>query len=247
MYYKKHCKKPTLEDQVLAIIPARGGSKRLPGKNMLELGGTPLIGHTIEAAKNSVCVTDIYVSTDCRIIQEYALSQQVRAPKLRPAELGGDDISSSEVLIELLSDFEMLPQTIIVLQPTSPLRSSEDIETAFSLYKSKKAKNVVSVCEVSHPIQWSGKIAGDLSLHGFLDKNAVTYRSQDLEKYFQLNGAIYIADTQGFLSNKQLFFNDESSFAYIMPKRRSVDIDDYIDFQFAKVLHENMGSNEQDN
>ena len=213
---------------------------------MLEFCGKPLIGHTIKAAKNSACITDIYVSTDCRIIQEYALSQEVQAPKLRPAELAGDDISTSEVVIALLSDFEVLPQTIMVLQPTSPLRSSEDIQNAFSLYKSKRAKNVVSVCEVSHPIQWSGKIGGNLSLNGFLDKNAITYRSQELKKYYQLNGAIYIANTKDFLSNKQLFFNDESSFAYIMSKRRSVDIDDQIDFQLAKVLYENTGKNGQD-
>ena len=232
-------------EKVLAVIPARSGSKRLPGKNMLEFYGTPLIGHTIDAAKNSACITDIYVSTDCPIIQEYALSKKVRAPKLRPAMLAGDSIATSEVLIELLSDFDSLPQTIILLQPTSPLRSNIDIEGAFSLYKSKKAKNVVSVCEVSHPIQWSGKIGNDLKLGGFLDKNFITCRSQDLEKYFQLNGAIYIVDTQEFLSNKRLFFNDNNSFAYIMPKSRSVDIDDHIDFELAKVLYENIASNDE--
>jgi len=229
-----------LDEQVLAIIPARGGSKRLPGKNMLELGGEPLIGHTIKAARSCTCVTDIYVSTDCPVIQEYALSQKVQAPKLRPNELAGDHISMSEVLIGLLSGFEILPETIVILQPTSPLRSSMDIDNAYSLYKGKRAKNVVSVSEVSHPIQWSGKIGSDLSMNAFLDINVANYRSQDLDKYFQLNGAIYIANTKEFLSHKQLLFNDESSFAYIMPKTRSVDIDDYIDFQLAKVLYENL-------
>ena len=217
--------------KVLAIIPARGGSKRLPRKNVLPLAGKPLIGWTIEAAHQSNYIDEILVSTDCKEIAESAELFGVTVAELRPPYLSTDEASTLSVLKYELSKTDA--EIVIVLQPTSPLRLAEDIDGALELYCENKARIVVSVCECEHPPMWSNTLPDNASLNGFI-KTSNLKRSQALPKHYRLNGAVYIYD-------KSVIMNDaigfcENSFAYIMNQNSSVDIDTELDFKFADYL-----------
>jgi CMP-N-acetylneuraminic acid synthetase len=222
--------------KVLAIIPARGGSKRLPKKNILPLAGKPLIGWTIEAALKCSFIDRVIVSTDCHDIGSISKSFGAEVPFYRPDDLSSDFSTSIDVVfhsIESLSCNGWLPEIIILLQPTSPLRSALHIENAFKLYKDKKASNIVSVCEMEHSPLWCNTLPSDLSLNNYLPKEIVNTRSQDIETYYRLNGAIYLADVASLTCNKS-FFPDKGSYAYIMPVNESIDIDVENDFRMAE-------------
>lgn len=126
----------------------------------------------------------------------------------------------------------------IVLQLISPLRIAKDIDNAIEFMFEKNGDAVVSVCELEHPIHWSGTLPKDKDMSKFLDNVAVQSRSQDLEKYYRLNGAIYICDVQKFLEEGCVFFK-ENIFAFEMAQEKSVDIDTKLDFKIAEVLMEN--------
>lgn len=219
--------------RVLAIIPARAGSKRVKNKNIRELGGKPLITWSIEAAKESKYIDHIYVSTDSEKIQEFASKNNVDSKPLRSVELASDTASSVDVVVEainLKSGYDL----IVLLQPTSPLRKANHIDEALELYCKKKANSVISVCESEAHPSWCAPIGENLSLEKLV-KNVQAKRSQDLEKTYRLNGAIYIKDIESFKSDRSLLAM-ENSFAYIMSKSSSVDIDTEEDFRLADIL-----------
>ena len=224
-------KKPSF----LAIVPARGGSKRLPGKNLADLGGKPLIAWSIEAALKSRYVTKIVVSTDDATIAHTAEQWGAEVPFLRPAELSA---GTTEVLRHTLGFYEKRGEIfdfLILLQPTSPLRTAEHIDEAIIELMQKKAAAVISVCEMEHSPLWSNTLPEDLSLEHFIKEELKRVRSQDLPTYYRINGAIYICRTDEFLEQNTLFLN-EKIYAYIMPKEASVDIDERLDLIVANAI-----------
>lgn len=222
---------------MLVIIPARGGSKGLPGKNIKPLNGKPLIAYTIEAALASVYVTDVLVSTDSLEIAEIAKKHGAWVPELRPAELSGDTAKSIDVIIYTLNllreKFNKNFEEVIVLQPTSPLRRVEHLDESVALYRDKNAESVISYTETDHPIFWCKYIDEDLKfLDVFSDIDLVN--RQEYKKTYTPNGAIYIVKTS-LLKEKRLFYS-EKSYAYVMEKKSSIDIDSEIDFKLAELL-----------
>ena len=224
----------------LAIIPARSGSKGLKNKNIKPLNNKPLIAYSIEAAKNSNLFDEIVVSTDSHeyacIAREYGAS----VPFLRNSELSADSSSSWNVVKDIILKYEDLGEefdTVTLLQPTSPLRRSIDIENGFEIFKNKKALSVVAVCEVDHSPLWCNVLPSDGSLENFLDNELVNLPRQKLPSYYRINGALYIVDKNYLMSSGNIYNN--KSYSVIMPKKNSIDIDDLIDFQVAEVMIKN--------
>ncbi|WP_227394279.1 acylneuraminate cytidylyltransferase family protein [Jeotgalibacillus aurantiacus] len=221
----------------LAIIPARSGSKGLKDKNVKPLNRKPMMAYTIEAALNSGCFGHVIVSTDsleyARIAEQYG----AQVPYLRDASLSSDQASSWDVVEDVLGYYEQRGktfETVCLLQPTSPLRTREDIVGAYNLMKEKEADSVVSVCETDHSPLWSNTLPLDLSLSGFISDDILSTPRQQLPVYYRLNGAIYLVKTS-HLSDRVDLYHDRS-YAYVMDKRHSIDIDDEMDFKIAEML-----------
>lgn len=223
---------------VLGLIPARGGSKGLPRKNILSVGGSPLISWTINAAKNSKVIDSVVLSSEDDEIIEVAKTLGCEVPFTRPHELAGDEAKSIDVVLHALQE---LPgyEYLILLQPTSPLRSSFDIDMAFSLMKEQDATSCVSVCLASQSPYWMYSIQEGSRLTPMLPSKNVITRRQDLPPAYTLNGAIYIAKIDRFLQTKS--FLQEDTVAYEMPISRSLDIDDVQDFdQFVNQIKSHL-------
>ncbi|MGE6167756.1 cytidylyltransferase domain-containing protein [Aeromonas media] len=220
----------------IAIIPARGGSKRLPNKNILPLNGKPLIVWTIEAALDSQLFDMVLVSTDSQDIADVSMSAGATMPFLRPAELASDTATTNDVISHMVGWVEKEYDDVVrvtLLQPTSPLRDADNIREAMRLYDEKQASSVISVCELEHPIQYCNRLPSDLSMAGFIPARA-NQRTQELEIYYRLNGAIYIFERRFVGSLSDIY--SAGSFAYLMDKKKSVDIDDAYDFALANFL-----------
>ncbi|MBV7413744.1 cytidylyltransferase domain-containing protein [Aeromonas sp. sif2433] len=220
----------------IAIIPARGGSKRLPNKNVLPLAGKPLIVWTIEAALDSQLFDMVLVSTDSQAIADVSMSAGATVPFLRPAELASDTATTNDVISHMVEWVEVqhgLVDNVALLQPTSPLRDADNLKEAMALYDEKEASAVISVCELDHPIQYCNRLPSDLSMKGFIPVTE-NKRSQDLEPYYRLNGAIYIFE-RSFVGALSDIYSD-GAFAYVMDKNSSVDIDDEFDFKMAEFI-----------
>jgi N-acylneuraminate cytidylyltransferase/CMP-N,N'-diacetyllegionaminic acid synthase len=222
---------------IMALIPARGGSKGLPRKNILPLAGKPLIAWTIEAALQSNLCDKVIVSTDDEEIAAVARQYGAEVPFLRPPELATDNAKTIDVILHAIN--HQLSQNrsfdfLLLLQPTSPLRNAGDIRSAAELLFQKKTAAVVSICESEHPPLWMNTIGPDLCLKDFLKPELQNQNRQQLAKFYRLNGAIYLAK-QDFLVRERSFFG-ENTYAYIMEPERSVDIDRELDFKFAEFL-----------
>lgn len=224
------------DKKIVAIIPARSGSKGLKDKNIKLLNGKPLIAYTIEAAQRAQLFDDIIVSTDSKKYAEIAIQYGASVPFLRPEQLAADESSSNDVILYTLNELEKNDQTFdyfMLLQPTSPFRSEIDIMNAIKLLWDKKGHSVVSVCEAETSPLLMNTIDSSLSMENFLDRQN-NKRRQDLTSFYRLNGAIYLSNTEIYKRNRS--FYEENSFAYIMDKKSSVDIDDMFDFIVAKAL-----------
>ena len=187
----------------LAIIPARGGSKRLPRKNVLDLNGKPLIAYSIEAGLNSRYVDKVIVTSDDEEI--LTVSKKYDADTIqRPDELANDTATTFDAIKHAIDNSEKYDY-IVLLQATSPLRNEKHIDEAIELLENKKANAVVSVCEMDHSPLWSNPLNEDLSMVGFLKDEVMNKRSQDLERYYRLNGAIYICETKKLLEEASFF------------------------------------------
>lgn len=217
----------------LAVIPARGGSKRLPRKNILDLAGKPLIAWTIEASLGSTYIDATVVSSDDAEILSVAHRCGAKT-LLRPDELATDTATSFDALTHAIEHSQACDY-IILLQPTSPLRTHRHIDEAIELLISKNADALISVCETDHSPLWSNILPQSCSMENFFRDEVKNKRSQDLEKFYRLNGAIYICKTDKLLEQKT-FFLDHNIFAYVMDRKSSIDIDEEIDFVFADAL-----------
>ncbi|BAI79872.1 acylneuraminate cytidylyltransferase [Deferribacter desulfuricans SSM1] len=221
---------------ILAIIPARGGSKRLPNKNILPLAGKPLISWTIEASLGSKFLDKIIVTSDSDKILDIAKEYEVLTIK-RPTELATDTASTIEVVEHVLSNIDKKFDFIVLLQPTSPLRTAKHIDEAIEFLFEKNADAVISVCEVDHSPLWCNTLPEGLDMSNFLSDDIKGKRSQDLPKFYRINGAIYICKTEKFLEEDTFFIKD-NIYAYIMDKMSSIDIDDEFDLKLAEILME---------
>ena len=220
----------------IAIIPARSGSKGLKDKNIKELNGKPLLAYSIYAAKESKLFDEIMVSTDSSKYAEIARSFGANVPFLRSEGNSSDKASSWDVVLEVLSKYFETGQkfdSVCLLQPTSPLRTSNDIVEAYKLLENKEADAVTSVCEVDHSPLWTMTLPENLSLEEFKKRDSDTPR-QLLEKYYRLNGAIYIRKIN--YSSKGIQLIDANEFAFIMPRENSIDIDTELDFIIAEAI-----------
>lgn len=220
----------------IAIIPARSGSKGLRDKNIKELCGKPLIAWSIESAQKSGCFDEIMVSTDSEQYAEIARKYGASVPFLRSEVTSSDTASSWDMVDEVLEGYKKLSRefdTFCLLQPTSPLRTAQDISTAYELYQKKANFAVVSVCEAEHSPLWCGHLRDSQEFENFIDVNSMKQR-QAGGKFYRLNGAIYIVDIERFKTDRFLY--QKGSYAYIMRQDQSVDIDTDTDFQFAELL-----------
>lgn len=217
----------------LAIIPARGGSKRLPRKNILDLNGKPLVAWSIEAGLQSKYIDKIIVSSDDKEILD--ISQKYGASIIeRPDELATDIATTFDVIKHTINAMDKGYDYIVLLQATSPLRDKNHIDEAIELLEKKGADAIVSVCEMEHSPFWSNTLDNTLSMDNFLIDDVKNKRSQDLKPYYRLNGAIYICNTK-LLLKENTFFLMKNIFAYIMGKQYSIDIDEEYDLIVAKA------------
>lgn len=221
--------------KVLGVIPARGGSKGIPRKNIVDLNGKPLIYYTIKAAQDSKLLTKFVVSTDDAEIKE--VSESFGAEVIdRPAELAKDSSGSYGVLMHALESVEGEYDAVIMLQPTSPLRISEDIDNAIKLFSKNRCDLVLGVTELEHlayPILVFKKGEEGVLEHYEKSENPYVPR-QDLEKLYRINGAIYVISVGCLNQQKTIFGKDK--IAYVMPQERSVDIDNNLDIKIVKAL-----------
>ena len=217
----------------LVIIPARGGSKRLPRKNVLPLAGKPLIAWSIEASLKSKYIDKVIVSSDDNEILEISKNYGSDIIK-RPDELASDTASSFDTIVHAIESEEKYDY-VVLIQPTSPLRTEKHINEAIELLTKKEADAIISVTLAEHSPLWSNVLPQDNSMKDFLNDTILNARSQDLDTYYRLNGAIYICKTEKLLENKS-FFLKENIYAYIMDNESSVDIDEKMDFKLAELL-----------
>ena len=218
----------------LALITARGGSKGLPRKNVLLTAGKPLIAWTVHAALAATTVGRVVLSSDDDEIIEAAAAAGCDIPFRRPPELATDEASSMDVVfhaLQELPDYEF----VVLLQPTSPLRTGADIDAAFKLMLDHNAPACVSVTDVDQSPYWMYEVTEIDRLRSLFEQSPKINRRQDLPPIFTLNGAIYIAKVEWLLQSRS--FLGPETIAYKMPRSRSIDIDNAIDFQrFCKLV-----------
>lgn len=220
----------------LAIIPARSGSKGLKDKNIKLLNGKPLMAYTIEAALESKQFETVMVSTDSEEYAKIARKYGAEVPFLRSQETSRDTSSTWDTVDEVLNNYLVQGKqfdTFAVLQPTSPLRNSTHIQQAYETFNEKNAKAVVSVCETEHSPLICNTLNDSQELTNFINKNRMI-RRQEMQKYYRLNGAIYISDIDFY--NEDHYLYREGSYAYIMDSMDSIDIDTMLDFVIAECI-----------
>jgi CMP-N,N'-diacetyllegionaminic acid synthase len=218
-------------ETVLGLITARGGSKGLPRKNVLQVGGKPLIAWTIEAALNSRVVSRVVLSSDDDEIIKAAKAWGCTVPFRRPEHLASDTATSMDVVLHAIEEVPGFDY-VMLLQPTSPLRTSQDIDEAFEILKSEQAPSCVSVTEAEQSPYWMYQLDERAKLQSVLPTGAAPHRRQDLPTVYVLNGAIYVARIDWLREVRSFITNDTT--AYIMSKRNSLDIDTDEDFQIFR-------------
>ncbi len=223
---------------LLAIIPARMGSKGIRDKNLASVGGKPLIAWSIQCALASLSVERVIVTTDSKAIAAMAVELGAESPFLRPPELASDDTPGIAPVLHALQwirDNEGgLPLYSIVLQPTSPLRAPEDIDGAMELAGKREADAVVSVVSTERHPCWMKTLDSTGRMNNFMPGREVPFRRQDLPDVYALNGAIYLARSE-FLLREEGWYS-ENTYGYVMPVERSLDVDTPWDLELADML-----------
>ena len=223
--------------RILGLIPARGGSKGLPQKNVRFLQGKPLIAWTIEQSIASKYLDQVIVSTDDKEIDAVSERFGVKAPFVRPEELATDEARMVDVVlhaINWLENNDRIYDLIVLLQPTSPTRITEDIDNAIELLFKRGASSIISVCEDGHPPFWSNTLPEDGCMKNFVKDEHLGKNRQDLPQSFRINGAVYVVYSDYLKEEKEFLGNN--TYAYIMPDSRSVDIDNMVDFKLAELI-----------
>jgi CMP-N-acetylneuraminic acid synthetase len=224
--------------QLLYLIPARGGSKGIPKKNIAPVGGRPLIAWSIEAGQCARHGGRIVVSTDSEEIAAVARVCGAEVPFLRPAELARDEVPSLDSVLHALqwleSHEQYRPDYLVLLQPTSPLREAGDIDAAIELALARKADAVVSVSPVPCHPYWTKTIGQDGRLEDFMRLPTPVSRRQELPGVFGLNGAIYLIRPEVLVARRTWY--PEPTYAYLMPPERSLDVDTPWDLRLADLI-----------
>jgi CMP-N-acetylneuraminic acid synthetase len=215
------------EGGVLAIVPARGGSRGIPGKNLARAGSRSLLGWAVAAAAESRHRPRVVVSTDSEEIAAAALQEGAEVPFLRPAELARDDTPGTAPVLHALRWLEQhegyRPRWVVLLQPTSPLRTAADVDAALELAEARGADSVVSVTPAPvHPF-WIKRLDEEGMLRDFAPVPEGITRRQDLPAAYALNGAVYVARRDVLLAEET--FHTGRTLGYVMPPERSLDID----------------------
>lgn len=227
----------TATNDCVALITARGGSKRIPRKNLRELAGIPLIGWTIRAALAAKAVTKVIVSTDCMEIAEISRSLGAEVPFVRPSELSGDRSSHYDVVAHALEWLELtdggLPELLCLLQPTSPLRSPDDIDQVVGLVCKRHADSGIAVSPVAVHPSYMYRLDDDGLASSYLPPHQGYLRSQDVEPLYYVNGAVYVLRPTSFRQRDTVL--SQNPVAYVMPRSRSIDIDEEADFLLAEA------------
>lgn len=223
--------------KILSIIPARGGSKGLPRKNIKPLNGTPLIIHSIINALNSHYINKVVVSTEDLEIQNIAEKSGAEVI-MRPQKLADDNSKTIDVIIHALNHLEndgYRPVVIVILQPTSPLRTLNDVDSATEMFLKNDCDSVVSVCDFDHSPYWALKIKNDF-LTPVFGQEYLYKRRQELPHLYIPNGAIFVSNPEKIIKYKSFYC--PKTIPYIMPIDRSIDIDSALDFKLAEILLE---------
>lgn len=219
----------------LAIIPARGGSKGIPQKNITPVGGHPLIAWTIVAAQHAKHISRAILTTDSLSIAEIGQQYGIEVPFLRPSELALDDTPGIAVILHAVRQMaDCRPELVVGLQPTSPLRSARDIDAAIEMAVEKKADAVVSVTRAAEHPYWMKRIDTEGRMRDFIQQDHPITRRQLLPPAYVLNGAIYVVRTEVLLERET--FYTENTYAYLMPPERALDIDSAWDLYLADLL-----------
>lgn len=218
--------------KILGLIPARGGSKGLPKKNLYLFNKKPLIQWTIESALESNSLDRIIVNTDDESIANFSRSKGVEVPFLREPHLAQDDsriVDAVLNVLEKLINFDF----ILLLQPTSPLRTKEDITNIIKLQKQYNASSLVSVCEAKENPALFYEINND----NYLSKSFEQYKGSNRQEYkrnYIINGALYLSSVENLKNNKSFITN--KTIPYVMPRERSIDIDDITDIRWGEFI-----------
>lgn len=222
---------------VTALIPARGGSKRLPRKNVKLFCGKPLIAWTIEAAKYSQYIDSIVVSTDDVEIKTISENYGANVPFIRPDYLSSDTASSFDVIKHAIEELGIISNKhlVVLLQPTSPLRTTNNIDRALEVYLNKGAAGLVSVSKCEHSPLWANTLPENFLMADFLRPEVLGKRSQDLPNYYRLNGSIYIYNVLDLFKKSKIFF-DENVYAFEIDSEEAIDIDTKMDFLIAETI-----------
>ena len=224
--------------KILCVVPARGGSKGLPGKNIKMLIDKPLIAWSIEQGLGSKYVNEVIVSTDSEEVAEIAKNYGARVPFLRPDFLAQDDSSTADVLVHMINELEKIGETfdyILLLEPTSPLREVNDIDKAFEqLLSIPQAKSIVGISKVEsqHP-SFTVSLQNE---NNFIQSknNFKVLRRQEIEELYFYEGSLYISEIKSYREKKNFYHKD--TLGYIMPKWKSLEIDDEVDFIMTEAL-----------
>lgn len=223
---------------VLSIITARGGSKRLPRKNIKLLNGKPMIAYAIEAANKSKYIDRLIVTTDDSKIANISKKFGAEIPFMRPPELSNDTASSLVVLQHAVKWMEVKenykPDIIVLIQPTSPFVLADDVDKTIEKIINNDSDSCFSVCEIKERPEWMFYLDGDRA-RPYVKKVSETARSQDFSPLFITNGAVYAMKTD-LLMKRNMIRNRKNSSVHTMPVNRSIDIDTLTDFRLAELL-----------
>lgn len=223
---------------ILGIIPARSGSKGVPGKNIRLLAGKPLITYSIEAANSSKSLSDYIVSTDGEEIAAVARAADAPVPFVRPGSLATDDSFTIDTVIHAVAWYEeernQEVDIVVLLQPTSPFRTAEDIDAAIRLFTNSQAESLISCYDAGHVHPQIMYTLAGARLQPLLQNDAKQVRRQELSTVYVRNGAIYIATRRMVMDVKKMY--DEAPAAYLMPRDRSLNIDEPHDLELAEYM-----------
>lgn len=222
---------------MLAIIPARGGSKGVPGKNIRELCGKPLITYTIEAALASRHISRVILSSDDPQIAEVAVTVGAEVPFMRPGHLATDTALAIDTYLYTLERLESQGQRydeFVVLQPTSPLRKPADIDGGIELFQQKTADSVIGVVALEHPPEWMLSLDEAGRLQHYLEQPTELQNRQQYQSAYLPNGALFVLRRE--LIERQKSYYSDTTYGFPMPPERSVDIDSLADFEYAEYL-----------
>jgi CMP-N,N'-diacetyllegionaminic acid synthase len=223
---------------MIAIIPARGGSKGLPGKNIRDLAGKPLICHTVKAALDSNLISRVIVSTDDEAIASAAIECGAEVPFKRPKELANDESMVMDAYLYTIDRISASSgkkiDSFIALLPTAPLRIAKDIDNAIEIFNEKEADSVISITEAQVPVEWYRKIDHKGVLMDYFSNVSAIKNRQNFNQSYIPNGAIYVFSTERLRETRQYYM--DKTYPYMMPRDRSADIDELLDFEWAEFL-----------